>query len=195
MSISVKEAIVVEGKYDKIKLSEITDGLVIDVGGYGIFGDSAKLEMIQSLAKRRGIIILTDSDRAGFIIRNYIAQSVKDGTVKHAYIPDVYGKESRKEHSSKEGKLGVEGIDGCVLEKAIASAGTRSYCRGNKEMITKSDLYALGLSGRGNSLKARQCLMSELDLPQRMSTNAMLDVLNCIMDRDEFINLACKKNK
>ena len=187
---SVKEVIVVEGRYDKNTLSQVVDAVILETSGFGIFNDAAKRRLLNKLAETRGLILMTDSDAAGFLIRNRIKGFVDPAQVKHAYIPDVYGKERRKARSSKEGKLGVEGMRPEVLLEALIRAGaTIDDC----EMVTasprisKADLYALGLSGREGSAEKRKKLLRQLELPERMSADAMLDVLNALMDRESFI--------
>ena len=187
---SVKEVIVVEGRYDKNTLSQVVDAVILETSGFGIFNDAAKRRLLNKLAETRGLILMTDSDAAGFLIRNRIRGFVDPALVKHAYIPDVYGKERRKARSSKEGKLGVEGMRPEVLLDALIRAGaTIDDC----EMVTasprisKADLYALGLSGREGSAEKRKKLLRQLELPERMSADAMLDVLNALMDREGFI--------
>ena len=187
---SVKEVIVVEGRYDKNTLSQVVDAVILETSGFGIFNDAAKRRLLNKLAETRGLILMTDSDAAGFLIRNRIKGFVDPALVKHAYIPDVYGKERRKARSSKEGKLGVEGMRPEVLLEALIRAGaTIDDC----EMVTasprisKADLYALGLSGREGSAEKRKKLLRQLELPERMSADAMLDVLNALMDREGFI--------
>ena len=187
---SVKEVIVVEGRYDKNTLSQVVDAVILETSGFGIFNDAAKRRLLNKLAETRGLILMTDSDAAGFLIRNRIRGFVDPALVKHAYIPDVYGKERRKARSSKEGKLGVEGMRPEVLLEALIRAGaTIDDC----EMVTasprisKADFYALGLSGREGSAEKRKKLLRQLELPERMSADAMLDVLNALMDREGFI--------
>lgn len=189
--IQVREAIIVEGKYDKIRLSNFIDGLIITTDGFGVFKDKDKQKLIRRLADTRGILILTDSDGAGFVIRSFLKGCVPADKVRHAYIPDISGKEKRKNKPSAEGKLGVEGISDEILARAIASSG--AHCSINdspvpaQKPITKSDLFELGLSGTADSAKNREALKKELDLPEKMTANAMLDVLNCIMTLDELI--------
>ena len=187
---SVKEVIVVEGRYDKNTLSQVVDAVILETSGFGIFNDAAKRRLLNKLAETRGLILMTDSDAAGFLIRNRIKGFVDPALVKHAYIPDVYGKERRKAQVSKEGKIGVEGMRPEVLLEALIRAGaTIDDC----EMVTasprisKADFYALGLSGREGSAEKRKKLLRQLELPERMSADAMLDVLNALMDREGFI--------
>lgn len=191
--IKVSEAVIVEGKYDKIKLSPLIDGLIIDVGGFRVFKDKKMINLIRKLAVATGILILTDSDNAGFMIRNYIKGSIKVGTVKHAYIPDVYGKERRKFKPSKEGKLGVEGMNEDVLLKIIESAvEVKIEDRGREPQITKIDLYCDGFSGSLNSKEKRRKILKQLNLPEHLTVNAMLPVLNSIMTYSEYKHIVSK---
>ncbi len=194
--IKVKEAIIVEGKYDKIKLANFIDGLIITTDGFGIFNNKEKQTLIRHLAQTRGILILTDSDGAGFVIRNFLKGTVPKSQIKNAYIPDIFGKEKRKDRPSKEGKLGVEGLPEKVIYDAILKSGTqceftRSYVKQEKE-ITKSDLFEYGLTGGQNSKENREKIKRALNLPQNLTSNSMLDIINCIMTKDEFVEL-CNK--
>ncbi len=184
--IKIDEAIIVEGKYDKIKLSSIIDAVIIVTNGFGIFRDSEKLELIRYYAKRTGIIILTDSDSAGRKIRGYIKGAVKDGNIKNVHIPDVFGKEKRKRTASAEGKLGVEGIDVRTLLSAFEKAGITSSERTAPPDITKLTLYELGLSGGNNSSILRKELQKSLGLPSLLSAGALLEVLNTMMTAEEL---------
>ncbi len=189
----VKEVIVVEGRYDKNTLSQIVDATILETSGFGIFNDQEKRRLLQTLAETRGLIVLTDSDGAGFLIRNHIRGIVDPSRVKHAYIPDVMGKEKRKAAPSKEGKLGVEGMRPEVLLEALRRAGASfddTPARERPPQISKADLYARGLSGREGSAEKRRQLLKSLGLPGRMSADAMLDVLNALMDREAFYRLA-----
>ncbi len=188
----IKEVIVVEGRYDKNTLSQVVDAAILETSGFGIFNDAAKRRLLKTLAETRGLIVLTDSDGAGFLIRNHIRGIVDPKLVKHAYIPDISGKERRKEKASKEGKLGVEGMRPEVLIEALKRAGATfddSPAEQRPAQITKADLYAKGLSGREGSAEKRRQLLQKLGLPERMSADAMLDVLNALMDRDSFYRL------
>lgn len=192
--IKVKEAIIVEGKYDKIKLSSIIDGLIITTNGFGIFNDKERQYLIRELAKKRGIIILTDSDSAGFVIRNFLKGAVPKNQIKHAYIPDILGKEKRKDKRSKEGKLGVEGVPKDIILDALRKCGatcedTDSKTVPDREKITKADFFIYGLTGVSNSSANRDVLKKKLNLPENMTTNSLLGILNCLMTRDEFINI------
>lgn len=188
---SVKEVIVVEGRYDKNTLSQVVDAVILETSGFGIFNDAGRRGLLKKLAETKGLIILTDSDAAGFLIRNHIKGFVDPKLVKHAYIPDVYGKERRKAQASKEGKLGVEGMRPEVLLDALIRAGAtiddiESVSTSPK--IRKADLYTLGLSGREGSAEKRKKLLRQLALPERMSADTMLDVLNALMDRESLFD-------
>ncbi len=185
--LNIREAIVVEGVYDEIKIKQLTDATVITTDGFRIYNNKKKIDMIRRYAETRGIIIFTDSDRAGFRIRNYVKNLVGNKNVRHAYIPDIKGKEKRKSTPSKEGFLGVEGIDDEHIIEALKNAG---YTQREEEMdtrlITKADLFADGLSGNGGSRDKRNALLKELDLPSHISVNMMLDVLNDLYGYDEY---------
>ena len=188
----IKEVIVVEGRYDKNTLSQIVDAVILETAGFGIFHDAAKRHLLKTLAETRGLIVLTDSDGAGFLIRNHIRGCLDPKHVKHAYIPDIYGKERRKNAPSKEGKLGVEGMRPEILLEALQRAGATfedDPAAERPARITKADLYARGLSGREGSREKRLSLLRRLNLPERMSADAMLDVLNALMDREAFYRL------
>ncbi len=190
---SVKEVIVVEGRYDKNTLSQIVDAVIIETSGFGIFNDAQKQKLLRTMAQARGLVVLTDSDGAGFVIRNFIKGCVDSACVKHAYIPDVYGKERRKAAQSKEGKLGVEGMRPQVILDALIRAGATVDERPAAESaarITKADMYKCGLSGGTGSREKRAALIKRLDLPEKLSADALLDVLNAIMTREEFFALA-----
>lgn len=185
--IKLKEAVIVEGKYDKIKLSSLVDGLIITTDGFGIFKDREKRELIKTLAKKRGIIILTDSDSAGFLIRSHIKGFVSDGEIKNVFIPDVFGKEKRKSAPSKEGKLGVEGMDRELLENALKKAGiVEEKTSPNAKKVLKSDLFEDGISGGADSKAKRTRLLKELGLPERMSANALLETVNALYSFEEY---------
>lgn len=190
---SVKEVIVVEGRYDKNTLSQVVDAVIIETSGFGIFNDAQKQKLLRTMAQARGLVVLTDSDGAGFVIRNFIKGCVDPACVKHAYIPDVYGKERRKAAPSKEGKLGVEGMRPQVILDALIRAGATVDERPAAESaarITKTDMYKCGLSGGTGSREKRAALIKRLDLPEKLSADALLDVLNAIMTREEFFALA-----
>ncbi len=185
--ITIKQAVIVEGKYDKIKLSSIIDAVIIQTDGFSIYKDEDKLSLIRTLAETTGILILTDSDRAGFQIRSFIKGAVPNGTVLNAYIPDVLGKERRKKVASKEGKLGVEGIKKQAILQALQQAGaTADEAATPRSRITKTDLYADGLTGGQNSAGLRRRLLKHLRLPERLSANAMLDVINATLTPEQY---------
>lgn len=186
--LHVRQAIVVEGKYDKIKLSSIVDATILVTHGFQIYHDTELLNLIREYAKTTGIILMTDSDQAGFQIRNYIKGAITEGQVYHVYIPDVYGKERRKVKPSSEGKLGVEGIDRARLVQAFEEAGVlvEEPPEPPQDPITRYDLYALGLTGSADSKSKRTALQKALQLPEHLSTSALLDVLNLRMTRREF---------
>lgn len=196
--IKIKEAVIVEGKYDKIKLSSLIDGLIIETGGFQIFSDREKIELLRRLADTRGLLILTDSDSAGFLIRNHIQSCIPKEKIRHAYIPDLYGKEKRKLHPSKEGKLGVEGIDPEILLESIrrsgASAIEEAGSSEEKRKITKIDLYEDGFSGGADSSKKRQVLLRELGLPERLTAKALVPVLNSLVNYEEYQKVVKKIN-
>ena len=189
--ISVKEVIIVEGRYDVNTLSQIVDATIVETGGFAIFKDKDKQEMLRSLAERRGLIVLTDSDGAGFVIRNFIKGIVDPGFIKHAYIPDIIGKEKRKATASKEGKLGVEGMGADTIIAALRAAGaTIGDCEEAKYSgITKAELYSLGLVGGVGSAIKRKALQSALGLPEHLSSNALVKVLNIVSSREELMEI------
>ncbi len=185
--LQVNQAIIVEGKYDKIKLSSLVKAVIIPTHGFRIFKDAEMLELIRHYARTTGIIILTDSDRAGFRIRGYLKGAIPDGKIRNLYIPDVFGKEKRKEKPSAEGKLGVEGIDAEVLREAFRKAGVLTEQMPDGEPITKADLYFAGLSGGTDSAQARRALQQKLGLPSMLSATALLEILNSMMTREAFL--------
>lgn len=190
---TVKETIVVEGVYDKIKLSRFIDAVIITTNGFSIFSNKMLMESIKKMAQSTGIVILTDSDSAGFKIRNYIKQSVPPDMVKHAYVPDIHGKEKRKIKAGKEGLLGVEGMKEDVILDALKKAGctidgsAKAGKRGRE--ITKVDLYKAGLSGGEGSREKRSALAKALGIPMKISANMLLDVLNRLLDYSEFCEI------
>ena len=188
--IRVKEAIVVEGKYDKIKLSSLVDGVIIETNGFGIFKDREKVRYMRELAAKRGLIVLTDSDGAGFLIRGRLSSSIPPQQIKHAYIPDILGKERRKAAPSKEGKLGVEGMELSVLRQALERAGATvedgPQPAPQGEPLTKADLYRWGLSGGEGSAARRKELQRCLGLPERLSAGGLLQALNTLYGRQAF---------
>lgn len=189
--VKIKEAIVVEGRYDKNTLSQIVDAPIIETRGFGVMKDKTLLAYLRKVAEKRGLILLTDSDGAGFVIRNYLKGAMPQAQVKQAYIPDVYGKERRKSTPGKEGKLGVEGMSRDILLDALRKAGATiegEECV-SAHQITKQDLMALGLSGGANASEKRLALLKKLNLPERMSPNAMLEALNLLYTLDELTNI------
>ena len=191
--LNIREAIAVEGRYDKNTLSQVVDTLIIETRGFGIFKDPERMALLRRAAERRGLIVLTDSDGAGFVIRNRIKSAIPGKFLKHAYIPDVYGKERRKRQPGKEGKLGVEGMSPQVLEQVLRRAGATFLEEGAPERespaLTKADLYAAGLTGRPDSAQRRQALLKRLDLPEHMTANALLEVLNACYSVQEVEKL------
>lgn len=185
----IKEVIVVEGRYDKNTLSQIVDATVVTVGGFSVFNDKEKLAFLRRLANERGLIVLTDSDGAGFVIRNHLKGALPKDKVKQAYIPDVMGKERRKRHAGKEGKLGVEGMKPDVLLEALRKVGAtfldeEADAPVQKEPLTKADLFELGLTGGTDSAEKRQALLKKLELPSKLTANGLLEALNLLYDRD-----------
>ncbi len=195
--IKVKEAIIVEGKYDKIKLKSFIDATIITTNGFRIFKNKKQVEMIKRLSSTNGILILTDSDAAGFMIRNHIKNIAPNGNVKQGYIPDIYGKEKRKEKPSKEGKLGVEGVSQSVIVNAIIKSGaTIENMEGNikqenqgAKVISKLDFFEDGLSGGEKSKEKRLEFIKYLNLPEHLSANSLLEVVNNIITYDEYKNI------
>lgn len=189
--IKVEQVIIVEGRYDKIKLSSIIDGIIIETEGFGIFKNKEKQKLIRRLAEKKGIVILTDSDSAGFVIRNFITSIVPKEYITNVYIPDIFGKEKRKVEASKEGKLGVEGVSVDVLVSAFQKAGigVSDSEKSEKKEITLNDFYDDGLTGAGDSKAKRVALLKALELPERMSTKAMLEILNTFLTYEEYKKL------
>ena len=189
--IRLKEAIVVEGRYDKIKLGGIVDAPIIETGGFRVFNDREKLQLIRRIAAARGIVILTDSDGAGFVIRNFLKGAVPKEQIINCYIPQLQGKEKRKAQAGKEGLLGVEGVTDEVIIRALRSCGATIIGEDavRRADITKADLYPLGLTGTANAAKLRQALLRRLGLPTYLSANAMLTALNCLYSLEELKDL------
>ena len=185
--IKIKEAIVVEGKYDLIKISRLFDTLIIPTNGFDIYKNKSKLNMLKTVAQKSGIIILTDSDSAGFRIRNHIRNCLGDVVVKNAYIPEIEGKEKRKDAPSKEGFLGVEGISDEIIVNAVMSQTQQVEQSGEK--ITKTDFFELGLTGGAESGQKRAKLCKKVGLPVKISANQLISALNNIYTREEFLNL------
>ena len=189
--VKIKEAIVVEGRYDKNTLSQILDAPILETSGFGIFKDKQQMALLRRIAETRGLIVFTDSDGAGFVIRNHIKSAIPGKYLKHAYIPDIYGKERRKAAPGKEGKLGVEGMTGEVILESLRRAGATidgAEAPDSKE-ITKQDLMELGLSGSPDASTKRLKLLKQLKLPERMSPNAMLQALNLLYNIEELTTI------
>ena len=198
--IRIQEAVVVEGKYDKIKLSALIDGVIVVTDGFGIFRDKEKMAYLRRLAEHQGLVVLTDSDGAGFVIRGKISSCIPASQLKHAYIPDVPGKERRKSTPSKAGTLGVEGMDLQTLQEALRRAGATllddgdAECPGDRQksakaMLSKADLYEMGLSGREDSAEKRKALQKELGLPEHLSASGLLQALNALYSAEELTEL------
>ena len=189
--VKIREAILVEGRYDKNTLSQIVDAPILESAGFGIFKDKKQLGLLRRVAMSRGLIVFTDSDGAGFVIRNHIKSAIPAQYLKHAYIPDVYGKERRKSAPGKEGKLGVEGMKPEVILEALRRAGATIEGENlpARDPITKQDLMDLGLSGGADASAKRLALLKKLDLPEHMSATAMLQALNLLYDLETLKSL------
>ena len=185
--IKIKQAVIVEGKYDKIRLESLIDATIIQTDGFAIFKDKEKQQLIRRLAEKNGILILTDSDSAGFRIRSFLGGSIPKENVIHAYIPDVLGKERRKDAPSKEGKIGVEGMRTQALVQALGKAGVLyEESEEPKKKVEMIDLYEDGLSGGENSQAKKSALLKSLDLPERLSTSSFLQLINTFMTYEEY---------
>ena len=186
--VKIREAIVVEGRYDKNTLSQIVDAPILETSGFGIFKDKKQMALLRKVAEKRGLIVFTDADGAGFVIRNHIKSAIPGKYLKHAYTPDIFGKERRKAAPGKEGKLGVEGMKREVILEALRKAG--ATIEGELDVssggITKQDLMDLGLSGGPGSSEKRLALMKKLGLPEHMSANALLQALNLLYTPEEL---------
>ncbi|MGN0490136.1 toprim domain-containing protein [Ruminococcus sp.] len=189
--LKIKEAVIVEGRYDKIKLSSLIDAPIIETNGFRVFSDKEKQNLIRKIADARGILVLTDSDSAGFVIRNFLKGVVDKSKIKHCYIPQIEGKEKRKAQKGKEGILGVEGVSDEVIINAVRKSGVKII--GEKDIgeneIKKSDLFYLGLTGVENADKNRKKLLKHLNMPSYLTTNAMLTALNCLYSIEELKKL------
>ena len=192
--VKIKEAIVVEGRYDKNTLSQIVDAPILETSGFGIFKDKQQMELLRNVAQKRGLIVFTDSDGAGFVIRNHLKAVIPGKYLKHAYIPDILGKERRKKTAGKEGKLGVEGMTRDVILDSLRRAGATFEGEESEpsSAITKQDLMELGLSGGANATQKRLALMKELNLPEHMSANALLQALNLLLTLEQLQQLMAK---
>ena len=189
--VKIKEAILVEGRYDKNTLSQIVDAPILETAGFGIFKDKKQLALLRQVAEKRGLIVFTDSDGAGFVIRNHVKSAIPAKFLKHAYIPDIAGKERRKREAGKEGKLGVEGMTKDVILESLRRAGATIEGEDTpaQQSITKQDMMELGLSGGAGSSEKRAALLKKLDLPEHMSANALLQALNLLYSLNELKRL------
>ena len=189
--VKIREAIVVEGRYDKNTLSQILDAPILETSGFGIFKDKQQMALLRRIAETRGLIVFTDSDGAGFVIRNHIKSAIPGKYLKHAYIPDIYGKEKRKAAPGKEGKLGVEGMTKEVILESLRRAG--ATIEGEEtapvRQITKQDLMELKLSGTADASERRLKLLKKLNMPERISPNAMLQALNLLYNLEELTTI------
>ena len=188
--VRVREVIVVEGRDDKNTLSQVVDATILETRGFGVMKDKALLSLLRQAAEKRGLILLTDSDGAGFVIRNYLKGAIPAGQLKQAYIPDIPGKERRKTAPGKEGLLGVEGMRPEILLQALRNAGADfedAQAAPAREPVTKQDFFTLGLSGRPDSAAKRAALLQALSLPAHMSANALLQAVNVLFSREEFL--------
>ncbi len=187
--VKIRQAIVVEGRYDKNALSQIVDATIFETSGFGIFHNEENIELLRRVAKARGLIVFTDSDGGGFVIRNYLKSAIDPKYLLHAYIPDVYGKEKRKSAPGREGKLGVEGMAPAVILECLRRAGAtfdNEDVAPNQEPVTKADLFEMGLSGTVDSKTRRLSLLRKLDFPEHMSANAMLQAVNVLYTKEEL---------
>ena len=188
----VREVIVVEGRYDKNALRQVVDATVVETGGFGVFSDRERLALLRRLAAERGLILLTDSDGAGFVIRNFLKGAIPKSQLKQAYIPDIPGKERRKAAPGKEGKLGVEGMPPQVLLSALERAGATfedTAAPAERVPITKADLYEWGLTGGPDSAARRSAVLKALQLPERMTANALLEAVNILYSKEAFLEV------
>lgn len=196
--VKIKEAIVVEGRYDRNTLSQIVDATIFETNGFGIFKNKEQMALLRTVAQKRGLIVLTDSDGAGFVIRNHLKSAIPGAYLKHAYIPDIAGKEKRKAAPGKEGKLGVEGMRPEVILEALRACGATfddERQDSPRIAITKQDFVELGLSGGTDSSVKRLCVQKAMNLPEHMSANALLQALNLLMTADELRNLVTTLEK
>ena len=190
--VKIRQAIVVEGRYDKNTLAQIVDAPIFQTNGFGIMNDKQLLQLLRCVAEKRGLIVFTDSDGAGFVIRNYLKSAIAPQHLKHAYIPDIFGKERRKTAPGKEGKLGVEGMTPEIILDCLRNAGATIEGEDSPVTsggLTKTDLFEIGLSGRPDSKAKRGALLAKLKLPEHMSSNAMLDALNVLYSKDEIYQI------
>lgn len=194
MSVTVREAIVVEGKHDAVRLRSVVDATIVETDGFRLFHNPQKMQLLRRLAAAQGLIVLTDSDSAGFLIRDRISGSISPALVKHAYAPEIVGKERRKSAPSKEGLLGVEGIDGARLLQALRQAGATIEeddvsAAARAGFLTKARLFEDGLSGRPDSARLREALLCAMDLPSKLSANRLMEVVNALLTEAEYCRL------
>ena len=192
MKKKIREVIVVEGRYDKNTLSQVVDAVIVETGGFSVFHNKEKIDYLRRLARERGLILMTDPDGAGFVIRNYLKGSIPPEQIKQAYVPDIRGKERRKQRPGKEGKLGVEGMRPELLLDALIKCGATIDDlppQRREQRISKADMFAKGLSGGQDSAARRKALLKRLELPEHMTAPCLLDYLNVMMTRDEFMAL------
>lgn len=190
--VKIKEAIVVEGRYDAARLREIVDTAIVETAGFGVFRDEARLHLLRDLAETRGVIVLTDSDSAGFVIRSFLQGALPKGNIRHAYVPEIQGKERRKAQWSKEGLLGVEGVDAGIILEALRRAGATivgELPAEEPEPVTRQELYEDGLIGAPDSAALRRELLRRLGYPEKLSTNRLLEVLNTAVGRCRYKDL------
>ena len=189
--VKIKEAILVEGRYDKNTLSQIVDAPILETNGFGIFKDKKQLALLRQVAQKRGLIVFTDADGAGFVIRNHVKSAIPGKFLKHAYTPDIYGKERRKDKAGREGKLGVEGMKPEIILEALRKAGATIEGEDTpvSQAITKQDMMELGLSGGADASAKRLLLLKKLSLPEHMSANALLQALNLLYTPEELTTI------
>lgn len=187
--LHVEEVIVVEGKYDAIKLSNIVDAPIFVTNGFAIFKDDEKMELLRQMASKNGVVLLTDSDGAGLVIRRYLSGALPDIEIKQAYIPQLVGKERRKKQSSKEGFLGVEGMSEKILKEALLHAGVGTTCSNKNQWMTKSRLFEDGLSGSENSRELREKFLLLYHLPKNLSTKRMIEWINIVLTEEEYLQI------
>ena len=190
--IRLNRVLIVEGKYDAAKLSDLVDGLIITTNGFSVFSDTEKQQLIVELGRRRGLLVLTDSDAAGFRIRRFLNDIAQNVSVKNVYIPSVAGKESRKPHAGKEGLLGVEGIDADTLRRLLEKAGETEAPPRSGRSITYADLFELGISGTAGAADRRRALLHKTGLPLRLSKKALLEVVNSLYTYEEFVEICAQ---
>ena len=192
--VKIKEAILVEGRYDKNTLSQIVDAPILETNGFGIFKDKKQMQLLRQVAEKRGLIVFTDGDGAGFVIRNHVKSAIPGKYLKHAYTPDIFGKERRKEKAGKEGKLGVEGMKPEIILEALRKAGATIAGEDApvSRSVTKQDMMDLGLSGGPDSAAKRLALLKKLNLPEHMSANVLLQALNLLYSLEELTTIVEK---